>query len=52
MAARNKNKSVESEKRFSFSFFTDMDQEKKSNILKYSGIAVMVFAIFTLDDWG
>ena len=48
MAARNKNKSVESEKRFSFSFFTDMDQEKKSNILKYSGIAVMVFAIFTL----
>ena len=47
MAAGNKKKVTKNEKRWSFSFFTDMDAEKKSNILKYSGIAVMVFALFT-----
>ena len=31
-----------------FSFFKNMDVEKKSNILKYSGIAVFVFALFSL----
>ena len=29
-------------------FFTEMDPEKKSNILKYTGVAVMVFTLFTL----
>ena len=47
MAARAKKTEEKNEKRF-FSFFSDMDVEKKSNILKYSGIAVAVFALFTL----
>ena len=47
MAAGRKKNVVKNEKRLSFSFFTDMDEEKKSNILKYSGIAVMVLALFT-----
>lgn len=47
MAAVNKKKVVKNEKRWSFSFFTDMNPERKSNLLKYCGIAVMVFAIFT-----
>ena len=29
-------------------FFIDIDPDKKSNILKYTGIAVLVFALFTL----
>ncbi|MBE6238448.1 MAG: DNA translocase FtsK [Bacteroidales bacterium] len=29
-------------------FFSNLDPEKKSNILKYTGIAVLVFALFTL----
>ena len=29
-------------------FFTEMDPQKKSNILKYSGLAVAVFTLFTL----
>ena len=48
MAARSKKTEVKNEKRWSFSFFSDMDVEKKSNILKYSGIAVLVFTLFTL----
>ena len=48
MAARTKKTDVKDEKRLSFSFFSDMDAEKKSNILKYSGVAVLVFALFTL----
>lgn len=28
--------------------FTDMDPDRKSNILKYTGIAVLVFTLFTL----
>ena len=47
MAARSKKTEVKNEKRWSFSFFSDMDVEKKSNILKYSGIAVLVFTLFT-----
>ena len=47
MAAGNRKKVTKNETRWSFSFFTDMAPEKKSNILKYSGIAVMVFAMFT-----
>ena len=47
MAAGTKKKVVKNERRWSFSFFKDMDAEKKSNILKYSGIAVMVFALFS-----
>ena len=35
-------------KHIDFSFFTEMDPQKKSNLLKYTGIAVMVFAVFTL----
>ena len=35
MAAVNKKKVTKNEKRSSFSFFTDMDAEKKSNLLKY-----------------
>ena len=48
MAAGNRKKATKNEKRSGFSFFTDMAPEKKSNILKYSGMAVMVFALFTL----
>ena len=48
MAARMKKTDMKNEKRWSFSFFSDMDMEKKSNLLKYSGIAVLVFALFTL----
>ena len=29
-------------------FFSDIDPDKKSNILKYSGVAIMVFTLFTL----
>ena len=35
-------------KRKGFSFFSDMDEVRKSSILKYTGIAVAVFALFTL----
>ena len=48
MAAGSKKKVTKNEKRWGFSFFTDMDAEKKSNALKYLGIAVMVFAMFSL----
>ena len=47
MAAVSKKKVVKNERRLSFSFFNDIDEEQKSNILKYSGIAVLVFALFT-----
>ena len=36
------------EKPKSFSFFSDMDPDKKSNIFKYAGIIVMVFTVLTL----
>ena len=47
MAAGNRKNGLKNEKRSSFSFFKDMDEAKKSNLLKYSGVAVMVFAVFT-----
>ena len=31
-----------------FSFFSDMDADKKSNLLKYAGVIVMIFAALTL----
>ncbi len=31
-----------------FSFFSDMDQDKRSNLLKYTGVIVMIFTAFTL----
>lgn len=36
------------EKHVRFSFFSDMNPEKKSNLLKYAGVAVLVFTVFTL----
>ena len=46
--ARTKKDSMEKEKRFRFSFFSDMDPIRKSNLLKYAGLAVAVFMLFTL----
>lgn len=46
MAGRPK-KDIKKEKRFRFSFFSDMDPLKRSNLLKYTGVAVMVFTLFT-----
>lgn len=50
MAARKKTKKeeVKSEKRKGFSFFSGMDPERKSNLLRYTGTAVFVFTLFTL----
>lgn len=48
MAARRQTKDKKKEKRPRFSFFSDMDPVKKSNILKYTGVAVFVFTLFTL----
>ena len=48
MAGKNKKKGTKNEKRWGFSFFSDMDEQRKSNLFKYSGIALMVFALFTL----
>ena len=45
---KNKGMAEKNEKRPRFSFFSDMDEVRKSNILKYMGIAVAVFAMFTL----
>jgi len=49
MAARAKTdkKYGRKEKLRRFSFFSGMSPEKKSNVLKYTGIAVGVFALFT-----
>ena len=48
MAGGSRKKGTKIEKRWGFSFFSDMDPQKKSNLLKYSGAALMVFALFTL----
>ena len=48
MAAKAKKEDKKKEKRIRFSFFSDMDPVKKSNILKYTGVAVFVVALFTL----
>ena len=47
MAARTQKNNKGKEKRRRFSFFSDMTPERKSNILKYTGIAVAVFAAFS-----
>ena len=45
--ANSKKANKRKEKRKGFSFFSDMDQDKKSLILKGLGLAVGVFAVFT-----
>ncbi len=47
MAAKKKMNDKRKEKRARFSFFSDMNQDTKSIILKVMGLAVAVFAIFT-----
>ena len=44
-STRNMKKNEKPER---FSFFSDIDADKKSNILKYAGIIVMVFTVLTL----
>lgn len=49
MAERKKAvKKDRNEKRVRFSFFSGMDEVKKSNFFKISGSVVAVFALFTL----
>ncbi len=49
MSAKNKTKKTKkNEKHARFSFFSDMHPDKKSNILKVSGLLVMLFALLTL----
>ena len=49
MAERKKTVSkAKNEKRVRFSFFSNMDEVKKSNFFKISGSLVAVFALFTL----
>ena len=52
MPIKKNNKSTKTtkknEKPQRFSFFSDMDQDKRSNLLKYTGVIVMIFAAFTL----
>lgn len=45
--ARNKKANKKKEKRNGFSFFSDMDPDKKSLILKGLGLVVGLFAVFT-----
>ena len=47
MAARTKT-SKKNEKRRSFSFFSSLTPEKKSAVLKYTGLTVFVLTMFTL----
>ena len=46
MAAKTNRKNKGKEKQARFSFFSDMDPQKKSNILKYIGVAVAVLTVF------
>ena len=46
MAAKTNKKDKGKEKRARFSFFSDMDPQKKINILKYIGVAVAVLTAF------
>ena len=48
MAAKKIKNTRKNEKRNGFSFFSDMDSDKKSNLFKYAGIVVTVFTLFTL----
>ena len=47
MAAKTKT-TKKNEKRISFSFFSSLTPEKKSAVLKYTGLTVFVLALFTL----
>lgn len=46
--AQNKKTNKKKEKRNGFSFFSNMDPDRKSLILKVTGLVVGIFAIFTL----
>ena len=48
MSVKKTKKTKGNEKQKRFSFFSDMDQDKKSNLLKCAGAVVMVFALLTL----
>ena len=48
MSAKKAKTIKKNEKQKRFSFFSDMDSDKKSNILKGAGIIVMVFTVLTL----
>ena len=47
MAAKTNKNNKGKEKHSRFSFFSDMTPERKSNILKYTGVAVAVLAAFS-----
>ena len=47
MAQKNTKNNKKKGKRISFSFFSSMTPEKKSAILKYAGLTVFVFTLFT-----
>ena len=47
MAAKTNKNNKGKEKRTRFSFFSDMTPERKSNILKYTGVAVAVLTAFS-----
>ena len=46
--AQNKKTNKKKEKRNGFSFFSNIDPDRKSQILKITGLVVGIFAIFTL----
>ena len=48
MSAKKAKTINKNEKQKRFSFFSDMDSDKKSNILKGAGVIVMVFTVLTL----
>ncbi len=48
MSAKKTRTIKKNEKQKRFSFFSDMDSDKKSNILKGAGVIVMVFTVLTL----
>lgn len=48
MAARTKKDTGKEGKGRRFSFFSDMDPVRKSNLLKFAGVSVLVFTLFTL----
>ena len=48
MPAKKTKSTKKNEKQNRFSFFSGMDSDKKSNILKYTGVVVMVFTLLTL----
>ena len=48
MSAKKAKTIKKNEKQKRFSFFSDMDSDKKSNILKGAGVIVMVFTVLTL----